>query len=592
MKTHSTMTIHVKGDMPQVAKGVIQSPNHPNLPATGNQRSLPLSVAGLVMVALILFKISKRHAWWLVFLAFALTHAQPVQAAELPQITSNQVSLWDVQPAKPTPPAHTWTFGNNGFVTPPTHYADTINTTVNTPLQLNTKYDRPWFTDTFRNLDITLTIWRVSVYAGGRYSAKVVETQKHSQEIPFAVFDFVSKFSWTPTTSGTYFMQYTTNTPISLSDSTPVASGISRIFVKQATTGLKIKAPAVVFPSTGSPADQAAALTTPIDATDPINWTASEHVTLEHTAGETVGFRGQATDTINWDVNRPGLPAGLGATAGFALATHDLHIGGLAAIETSADALDLAPLKHSTQGLSETAAKLPGRRWQFEWLVTPTKLVGKNLHLDLSKQKAMATFSGVNNASGYVDQLTDAAVAFELMPTGSLVDTLMQATSAGTPYVLQLKLQMQANSQIYTLTSNYAGISVAKPQHMLSLIVNQKATWEFTRLQLFDETPVAPQTPITITLRDRHPQPDWTLSVSLAARPSKKEFPFTLLIGADQQVDDDHPAAVIKTGQKDLVASAVDLRLQPTAEATTSLDKQWRADIVWTVAQKINANGL
>lgn len=85
---------------------------------------------------------------------------------------------------------------------------------------------------------------------------------------------------------------------------------------------------------------------------------------------------------------------------------------------------------------------------------------------------------------------------------------------------------------------------------------------------------------------------NWTLSVSLAARPSKKAFPFALRVSSDQQGDYDHPAAVIKTGQKDLQAQPIDLRLRLTDEAATSLDKQWRADIVWTLAQKIDANGL
>lgn len=76
------------------------------------------------------------------------------------------------------------------------------------------------------------------------------------------------------------------------------------------------------------------------------------------------------------------------------------------------------------------------------------------------------------------------------------------------------------------------------------------------------------------------------------SRPSKKAFPFALRVSSDQQGDYDHPAAVIKTGQKDLKAQPIDLRLRPTEEATTSLDKQWCTDIVWTLAQKIDANGL
>ncbi len=73
------------------------------------------------------------------------------------------------------------------------------------------------------------------------------------------------------------------------------------------------------------------------------------------------------------DPNRPGLPAKLNATAGKVSAQHDFHIGGLAAVNTSLDALDRAPLRHTTQGLQATAAQLPAGRWQYDWLLIPTK---------------------------------------------------------------------------------------------------------------------------------------------------------------------------------------------------------------------------
>jgi hypothetical protein len=57
---------------------------------------------------------------------------------------------------------------------------------------------------------------------------------------------------------------------------------------------------------------------------------------------------------------------------------------------------------------------------------------------------------------------------------------------------------MENSQQVYTLVSNYAGITVAKPTVMLSVIVpDQKADWEFTRLELFDRQ--CPQAPITST---------------------------------------------------------------------------------------------
>jgi hypothetical protein len=168
-----------------------------------------------------------------------------------------------------------------------------------------------------------------------------------------------------------------------------------------------------------------------------INWTASQNVNLAHTSGVSVGFRGQASQQINWD---PAIaqvfPAALGATAGKVKATHDFHIGGLAAVDTNADALDLETIEHSTQGLAETAKQLPAGRWQYDWTITPTKQTAKGLQLDLPNQKSMRNFSGVNNASGYVDDLSDAAIAFELHATGTLIKTLMQATAAGTPYAI------------------------------------------------------------------------------------------------------------------------------------------------------------
>lgn len=589
MKTH--LTISVTGDSPQVAKGVIQTPNHPNLPATGNSRSLPLALAGVLMVSLIILKASKRHAWWVLCLCFALSGPKPVNAAELIDINHTQVSTWDVIPAMPTPQFNPFWPTNNGFMGP-TPDNSFLTTNVNQPVDLTAKYGRPPVTDTFKSLGVTLTIWQVSVFAGGRYQAKRVFTDTKSTDVQAFVYRFSFDFKYTPTTPGTYFLQYTTNTPISLSDPTLVATSISRLMVKQPTTTLSIQAPPVVFPSTGSPANQATAQITPIDATDQIKWVPGPNVNVEHTTGASIGFRGQTTQSINWDPNRPGLPAKLNATAGKVSAQHDFHIGGLAAVNTSLDALDRAPLRHTTQGLQATAAQLPAGRWQYDWLLIPTKKVGNVLQVDTSKQVAMKNFSGVNNASGFVDDLTDNAVAFELLPTGNLVDTLMQATSAGTAYVLQLQLTMVDRQQLYTLTSNFAGITVAKPQQPLALHVDQKADWTFTRLQLFDETPVAPNSPITVTLRDDHKPANWTLSVSLASTPSKKDFPFALLIGNAQQVDYDHPAAVIRTGKANLNAEPIDLRLKPTQEATTSLAKHWHADIVWTVAQKIDANGL
>ncbi|WP_125710290.1 LPXTG cell wall anchor domain-containing protein [Lacticaseibacillus porcinae] len=586
MKTH--MTITVTGDPPQVAKGEILARPHPNLPATGNQRSMPLVFAGVMMLALILVKSSKRHGWWVLLLVLSLTGGKPVQAAELPEILYPQVSLWDVPPAKATPP-YNWLL-NSGF-TPPTPDNAYLTTTVNTPQDLTAYYSRPVFLDTFKSMDVTLTIWQVAPYVGGRYQAKRVYTKTIPKAVPFGVWSFTIPFSYTPTTPGTYFFQYTTNTPMSLTNSALVASDISRLLVKQPTKTLSIQAPKVVFPSTGSPAYQATTQTTPIDATDRINWTASQNVNLAHTSGVSVGFHGQASQQVNWDPARPGLSAALGATAGKAKATHDFHIGGLAAVDTNADAIALKPLIHSTQGLTETAKQLPAGRWKYDWTITPTKQTPKGLQLDLPNQKSMRNFTGVNNASGYIDDLSDAAVAFEIQGTGSLIKTLMQATAAGTPYAIKLDLIMENSQQAYTLVSNYAGITIAKPSVMLSVNAPDKLNWEFTRLELFDRKVNKPLDPVNIAVIDHYDVANWQLSVNLGATPSKKDFPFAILIN-DQRLDYDAPAAVIQTGRTEVETPPIDLRLQPTEDATTSLDSHWRAEITWTLTHTVEAGSL
>lgn len=589
--TTSTMTLPITGPDPQVAPGTIQAPHHPNLPATGAHQSLGLVMAGLVLIALVVQRHGKRHAWWLLLLAALYGAPQTVSASELPEISASQVSLWDVPPAKATMLAGTLTFGNNGFMAP-TPYGDTIRTTVNTREDLTAQYGRAWLTDTFKTLTVTLRVWQVSPYVGGRYQAKLVHTDAYSEMQGVGVWNFKAPFFYTPKTPGTYFLQYTTNTTVSLTDATPVASAVSRLLVQQPTTALKITAPPIVFPSTGSPANPASATTTPSDATDRINWTASQHVELEHTSGAAVGFWGQANQIINWDAQRPGLPAALGATAGSAKAKHDFHIGGLAAIDTTFEILEQAPFAHTTQGLVETAAQLPPGRWQYDWQLVPTKKTASGLQLDLPNQKPLANFAGVTNPSGYTDTLSDTAVAFGLVANGALVKQLIQAASAGTPYAIQLTMQMQDTKQVYTLTSNYAGVNITKPQSMLSLIIPQKAYFEFTRRELYDETAIAPNQPMTLSLNNRYERPNWTLSVSLAARPAKKDFPFALLIGKSQRVDYDHPAAVIQTGHTDLKDVPIDLRLLPTPQASASLDKHFAAEIVWTVAQPIDAAGL
>jgi hypothetical protein len=171
---------------------------------------------------------------------------------------------------KPTPP-YNWFWLNNGF-TPPTPDNAYLTTTVNTRTRLTAYYSRPVVSRHLSNhLDVTyddLASFAFTLADAIKLNA-FTDTKTLPQAVPSRCLDFTIPFRYTPTTPGTYFLQYTTNTPISLSRIHLVASDISRLLVKQPTTALSIQAPPVVFPSTGSPAIKQPAQTTPIDATDP-----------------------------------------------------------------------------------------------------------------------------------------------------------------------------------------------------------------------------------------------------------------------------------------------------------------------------------
>ncbi|WP_461214787.1 LPXTG cell wall anchor domain-containing protein [Lacticaseibacillus sp. GG6-2] len=580
----SHATLQVVGSVGPVAPGNLLPTTQAQLPQTADHLDLWLGILG-VLVLLAVFVLAKRRLrrWLAVLLIIGgmweLT-ATAAHAAVLPPTPDPAKIDWNEPPATPTPAA---SLTQSGF-SDQTLQDKTVTASVGQPITLDAHYHRSILTDLGKPLTFWLRIWRLTPTAQGRFQATKVAQQTQAKTMGPFEYDALLPFAYTPQKPAVHAIQYTTTG----NTNAPTASKLAWIRAEQAATGLTITAPNVVFGTKeGSLPFTASATTTPTDATDLIAWQPSDNLTAPQLSGNPLTFTAKASDAINWDPNRDGLPATLAATAGQAHATQSLTVGGLAAIDVNGDVVSQTGLCYTAHGLTELSKQLPATHWHYRWTLISTKANSQGqLVPNYDDIQALDAFGDVKGATGDTDNLADEAVAFQAPRNSSLFQQLSQNTAAKRPRLLQLTVSGAPNGKPVTLVSNLAGFSVSKPHGELSLTsVPANLNWQLKPLDVYDRV-AKPLTSTPLKVSDTRTEPGWALSATL----DSKAFPFSLQIGQRGPVlSTTQPTATIASGATAAYSQTPQFTLTPTGDAD---QQNYQATINWTLASTVAAKGL
>lgn len=595
MTLTSQLALHVTGPLPDVAPGTITVPDQ-LLPATGDGSQPWLLAFGLALIlAVLVLGARRKRRWWLAgglllgLLCWQAPLAAHAASTPIPEVPLSQVTFTG-DPLLPSTPDGT--LGVNGFLSETagsqTFAGTARHTTINTPQDLTAYYFRPAIINIGgpEALNFLMRIWYVRLDKG-RYIATKVFDQR--QRLAVNGTRYQVPFAFTPTKAGQYVIQYS-------SDATyfgkTVATAPARLLVAAPLQTLNIQAPPIIIPTNEQPY-RGTAHTEPIDATDPIQWTTSGNLHLPTVlTGRTVALRGIESTAVNMSATRPGFSATLSASAGALKATpvqHTVNVGGLPAYTGTWPDLQAHGLTHTPQGLAALAAEWPGAKWHYDWQISDTHHNAQQEPTAVSDSAQSLSSLGVPAASGDTTQLSDDAVALTIPPDAAVLRRLADDAPA-----LQLRLQTQVNGKQITATTNYAGVIISRPQDALSLSLDRlRLTWRFSRLQLYDRTPQAPEVPVTLTVEDHQPQPGWVLSAELKKWPSQKDFPFALQISdAAAPLTLDGGARVIMRSTQPHFHQPLAMTLTPTAEAAQIQTTNLLASIEWTLSPAVDAAAL